>query len=130
MQQKDIPRDILGSEAEPVVAPIPRVRYWDAKFLAINSILILIIAVAAYLQYGLYPSLMSSSGYGESNLTLVLSFLTYRFDFNRCAATCPGPRLSGVPALDFVQIFVIVLVLVHISHFLAFRRVKRARPPE
>ncbi|MHB8568218.1 MAG: hypothetical protein ACYC7D_09165 [Nitrososphaerales archaeon] len=96
--------------------------YWDTKFLILESLIVIIIAAAAYLQYYVYPSIMLGAGFGESNITLVLSFLTFRYDVNRCGLTCPGSRLTGVPALDFVQLFVIVLIILNISHYWGFRK--------
>lgn len=98
------------------------VRYWDVKFIVLNLIIVLLLAIVAYFEFYYYPSIMAGSNYGESNLTLVLGLLTYRYDFNRCSMSCPGPRLTGVPALDFFQLLLIVLVVSHVTHYWSYRR--------
>lgn len=104
------------------VVSMDEVKYWDSKFIVLNLIIILVLAIAAYFEFYYYPSIMLGQNYGESNLTLVLGFLTYRYDFNRCSLTCPGPRLTGVSALDFIQVLLIVLVVIHVAHYLGYRR--------
>lgn len=99
-----------------------RKRYWDAKFLASNAFLILFAAVAAYLEYSVYPQIMSGpGGFGETNVNIHLSFLTFRIDATRCGLTgCP--TLVGVPSLDFFQLFLIAIVLINVVHYARYWR--------
>jgi len=73
--------------------------------------------VYAAIISGDYPN------FGEQNLTLKLSILTYKYDAARCYFSSTNcPHLSGVPALDFFQIFVIVVIAYNITYFLSFRK--------
>ncbi len=44
-----------------------KTRYWDGKFVALNAILLLLAAIAAYLEYSVYPAIMTQS-FGETGL--------------------------------------------------------------
>ena len=102
-------------------------RYWDSRFLATNGILLLMAAVAAYLEYSVYPVIITQT-YGETNPSLVLSFLTFRWNATNCR-NVPCVRLQGLPALDFFQIFILALVFVNLLHFLGYRMSLQAQTP-
>ena len=66
-------------------SPHKAFRYWSTKFVLINVTLILLAIIAAYLQYVAYPALMTAptpanggNGFGETNVVLNLSFLTFQ----------------------------------------------------
>jgi hypothetical protein len=99
--------------------------YWSAKFVLVNIIILLLALVAAYLQYVAYPSLLSSSpssgGYGETNIVLNLSFLTFQIN---AVGSCGGSscELRGVPAFDFFQAMIYLLIIVNVVHLINRRR--------
>ena len=83
-------------------------------------ILLLLAAIAAYLEYSVYPAIMTQS-FGETGLSLQLSVLTFRWNAVSCiSGNCK--QIPGVQALDFFQIFVLALVLVNLSHYLGQRK--------
>jgi hypothetical protein len=98
-------------------------RYWTWKAIATDASLIVLAIVSAYLQYVAYPALMASTPYNETSISLNVSFLTYQYYAVRC-----GPQfcqnLSGVPALDFFQLFVLILVAVNILRFRSYSNAK------
>ena len=97
-------------------------RYWDGRFVALNLIVLLLAAVAAYLEYSVYPSIMTGT-YGEINPSLHLSVLTFTWDAVKCSQSCV--TIPGLPALDFFQIFILIVILFNLSHL---RRPKNAQP--
>ena len=109
-------RDTILSIPETIQAK----RYWDGKFVALNLILLFLAAIAAYLEYVAYTAIMTQT-YGETGLSLQLSFLTFRWNAVSCLHGSCG-QVPGVQALDFFQIFVIALILVNISHYLGRRK--------
>jgi hypothetical protein len=119
--QKDEPSNVQIIDPKPVRDP----GYWNAKFILINIIILILAIVAAYLQFVAYPALLtapqSSGGYGETNVVLNLSFLTFRID---ATADCGGStcQLKGVPAFDFFQAMIYLLIIVNVVHFINRRR--------
>jgi hypothetical protein len=97
----------------------PRERYWSIGFSVLNAILVVLAGAAAYLEYSVYPTIMTQS-FGETGPSLHLSILTFQWDATRCQQVCSS--IPGVLALDFFQVFVIALVLVNLSHYLRLRR--------
>src|ERR1700730_14813583 len=99
--------------------------YWSAKFALVNAIILILALVAAYLQYVAYPSLLSSSpsagGYGETSIVLSLSLLTFQINAvgNCGSSSC---ELRGVPAFDFFQAMIYLLIIVNIVHLVNRRR--------
>ncbi len=103
------------------------------KFVILNVAILIAAVVAGYLEYVVYPAVMTAPlagsggtgpfGYGESNAVLHLSFLSFRVDANsRCFQnTCYG-RLIGVPAFDFCQALIYALVVINIVHFYNLRK--------
>jgi hypothetical protein len=84
--------------------------------------------IAAYLEYYLYPLVMarpiyslSGLGFGETDISLKLSFLTFQYTATRCmGATCT--RLVGIQAFDFFQLAVIIVVLINVFHLISTRK--------
>jgi len=97
-----------------------KTRYWNGSFIVMNVIFLLLAAIAAYLEYSVYPAIMTQS-YGETGLSLHLSVLTFNWNAVSClSASCK--QVPGVQALDFFQIFLLVFVLMNLSHFLGHRK--------
>ena len=92
--------------------------FWTGKHTASTVILIIFALVAAYLQYSLYPKLMTStggSGFGLKNVTVKLSFLTFQYSATRCTySSCV--RQVGVPAFDFFQAIIIIILVMNLFH--------------
>ena len=108
----------------PAGLPVPKSgtaaqKYWDGRFVIINAILLLLALVAGYLEYSVYPAIMSQN-FGETGILLRLSPLTFRLDGTRCFQSCQS--LVGIPSLDFFQIFVIALVVINLAHFFRLRK--------
>lgn len=105
----------------------PHEGYWSAKFIATNGILLLLALVAGYLEYVAYPALMTGStppfgdGFGESNVVLNLSFLTYRFTATNPNCGSSGCTLVGVPAFDFCQGLIYLVILINVAHFIRLK---------
>ena len=107
--------------------PTAKERYWSGKFVLMNAILLLLALIAGYLQYVAYPALMTSPlppngyGFGESNVVLTLSFLTFQFSATNPNCLTPGCVLKGVPAFDFCQGLIYLVVLINLVHFIRLR---------
>jgi hypothetical protein len=110
---------------QPVVST--REKYWSGKFILTNVILLLLAAIAGYLEYVAYPALMTSPyppsgyGFGETNVVLNLSFLTFQLSAvnSNCASSiCP---VKGIPAFDFCQALVYLVILINLVHFVRLR---------
>ncbi len=86
------------------------------------AILALLALIAAYLQYVYYPSVLLSGQFGETNISLHLSFLTFQIDATRGSEFVPG-----IPSLDFFQVFVIAAVLLNLSRYFERRRGSNVR---
>jgi len=88
-----------------------------------NLIILLLALVAGYLQYVAYPALMTApappngTGFGETNVVLSLSFLT--FQFSATSPNCLGSpcTIRGVPAFDFCQALIYLVVLINLVRF-------------
>lgn len=84
--------------------------------------------VAAYLQYYVYPLVMSrpqgsasGEGFGETNISLHFSFLTYHYVATRCIeGACT--RLVGVSDFDFFQALIVLAVILNLLHYLNLRK--------
>jgi hypothetical protein len=102
--------------------------YWDGRFVITNIFLILMALLAAYLEYSLYPTIMVGHPFYETNITLHLSFFTYSYDATRCVfgvpttvANCQAAggtlqNIVGVPAFDFLQLFLAIVILANLYH--------------
>ncbi len=101
--------------------------YWDTRFAFTNAILLLIALIAAYLEYDVYPTIMGKSPFYETNITLHLSIFTYMYDSTRCTlsdttvANCSAAggtvvHIVGVPAFDFFQLMIAMIILANIYH--------------
>ena len=118
--------------AEPnnstVSAAFANRRFWTVRQIATNSVFMVLAIVAAYLQYYLYPLVMSRPlysltglGFGESDISLKFSFLTFQYTATRCmGSNCT--RLVGINAFDFFQLIIIILVIINVLHFLNTRK--------
>ena len=93
-----------------------RKSFWDARFVVTVFILALLALIAAYLQYLTYPALLSNQ-FGETNISIQLSFLTFQVNAVRGSEAVPG-----IASLDFFQLFLIVTILIGLSHFFERRR--------
>jgi hypothetical protein len=91
-------------------------------------ILVVIAAVVAYLEYDAYPTIMAGHPFYESDITLHLAPFTYAYNAIRCVRGTPTTvancselggtiqTIHGIPALDFFQLFVVIIVLANIYH--------------
>jgi len=112
---------------EPMVGSPPKSsKFWSMKFVGLNLILILLAVIAGYLQYVAYPALMTAptlanggNGFGESNVVLNLSFLTFQLNATGTCSNSPC-LLKGVPAFDFCQAMIYLVIVVNLVH--AFNR--------
>jgi len=103
-------------------------KYWTTNFIFTNVVLLLMAILAGYLEYVAYPALMSNpsfpygTGFGETNVVLNLSFLTYSFTATN-TATCGTANclLKGVPAFDFCQALVYLVILINLAHIIRVR---------
>ncbi len=86
------------------------------RFALTTLILAILGFLAIYLQYVLYPSIMSNT-YGETQIQLHLSFLTYWFSARNCVVSTSCLSIAGVPAFDFAQLFFILLAATITFHF-------------
>lgn len=110
--------------------PAPRTsipRLWSVRYAITNAILLFFAGIAAYLEYSLYPLVMTRPlgspaglGFGETNVSLKFSFLTFQYIATRCMGTTCTP-LVGIPAFDFFQVLIIALVVYNVMHFINFR---------
>jgi NADH:ubiquinone oxidoreductase subunit 2 (subunit N) len=99
-----------------------REAYWNKKFIATTIVIILLAVLTAYLQYAVYPSIMQNQ-FGETQVSVHLSILTYTIDAFRCITSESCVNVRGLPAFDFAQLFVIVLVAMQIYHYIARRNI-------
>ena len=95
-----------------------RRRYWDTRFAITTAILAFLGLLAAYLQYSVYPSIMVDQ-FSECNPSLHLSFLTYTWNAYKCLSST---YVAGLPSFDFAQLFLIILVLTQLYHFVKLKR--------
>jgi hypothetical protein len=109
------------------IPPLSKEKFWTFKFLLTNLILLLLAAIAGYLQYVAYPALLTSqlppngNGFGETNVVLNLSFLTFQLNAvnsNCSSAVCP---IKGVPAFDFCQAVIYLIILLNLVRFIQLR---------
>ena len=108
---------------EPMAGSPPKSsKFWSMKFVLLNVTLMLLSVVAGYLQYVAYPALMTAptlanggNGFGESNVVLNLSFLTFQLN---AIGTCSNSPclLKGVPAFDFCQAMIYLVIVVNLVH--------------
>ena len=95
-------------------------KFFGIRLVMVDTILGALALIAGYLQYVVYPSIISNN-FGETSVNLNLSFLTFRYYATRCdGGYCP--RLAGVPAFDFFQLFVYLLMLYTAIRFIQSRR--------
>ena len=121
---------LVESPAPASASEMPRQsgeqRYWNPRFILLNVTLFLLAIASAYLEYVAYPALMiapynpidPSAGFGEHNVVLKLSFLTFQY----FSTSRSGQYLVGVPAFDFFQAFVYVIIIVNLVHFWNFKK--------
>jgi hypothetical protein len=103
-------------------------RYWTPKQILTDAVILALGGAAAYLQYYLYPLVMARPlnstaglGFGETNISLKFSFLTFQYTATRCiGGNCT--RLVGIPSFDFFQALIISLVILNIVHFANSRK--------
>ena len=108
--------------------PNSRAAFWTTKQIVLDSFLIVFAIIAAYLQYYFYPLVMSrpavfGNGFGETNITLKLSFLTFQYVATRCTnSSCV--RLAGIPAFDFFQAILLMFIVVNLVHLYNVRKLR------
>ena len=113
-----------GVKGQGIVQARATHKFWDLRFVITTVLLILIALIAAYLQYALYPSIIENPPFLESNISIHFSVLTYSYNAFRCVGVqvpvdqCPSSvqHIIGVPAFDFFQLFVIILILANAYH--------------
>ena len=98
--------------------------FWTTKQIVFDFFLMVFATIAAYLQYYFYPLIISGpSGFSETNITLKFSFLTFQYISTRCTNfSCA--RLVGIPAFDFFQAIVLILVAFNLLHLYNVRKLK------
>lgn len=115
----------------PIQNVAQRSSYWDGRFSFTIVILILIALLAGYLQYSYYPAIMAKPPFLEWNITLHLSPFSYAYNATRCvgiqdtASTCPlssVQNIIGVPAFDFFQLFVAIVILASLYHLWTYNK--------
>ncbi len=97
----------------------------NLRFVITNVVFLLLALVTAYLEYVVYSSVISGDfpNFGEHNVSLNLSVLTFQYDATRCYGSSTNcPRLQGVQSLDFFQIFVLAIVFYNLVHFINSRK--------
>jgi len=116
------------SNDSTIVLPLAGSRFWTARQIATNLIILALASVAGYLQYYLYPLIMSRPlnslaglGFGETNNSLKFSILTFQYTATRCMGTSCA-RLVGIPAFDFFQVMIIILIFANVLHFINTRK--------
>jgi len=113
-----------SEENQNLEIPGKKESYWSRKFALINAILLLLALVAGYLEYVAYPALMTSPpppsgyGFGETNVVLTLSWLTYQFSATNPNCLTPGCVLKGIPAFDLCQGLIYLVVLINLVHLI------------
>lgn len=103
---------------------IAKKKYWTGNFILTNVVVLFLALVAGYFEYVAYPALMSGpsfpygAGFGETNVVLNLSFLTFQVTATN-TITCATPNcvLKGIPAFDFCQALVYLVILMNLAHF-------------
>jgi hypothetical protein len=111
-----------GSELPIAISPPKPSKYWSTKFVLLNLAFILLAIIAGYLQYVAYPALMTAptpenggNGFGESNVVLNLSFLTFQLNATGTCSSSPC-ELKGVPAFDFCQAMIYLIIVINLVH--------------
>ncbi len=99
-----------------------KTRYWNSRFVLVTVLLAFLAFISGYLQYSAFPALMSGPAFQEYDLSLHLSFLTYRIDAWRCVLPDSCQFYPGLPSFDFAQLFGIILILVLVYHYAKFRK--------
>ena len=126
----DMPGDTPQSEnsQRSEAFQVVREKYWSGRFILTNLVIVLLAIMAGYLQYVAYPALMTGSslsgaGFGETNVVLSLSFLTFQFSATDPNSNCAssGCVLKGVPAFDFCQALIYLLILVDLVRIVRLR---------
>ncbi|MDG6907463.1 MAG: hypothetical protein JRN20_16950 [Nitrososphaerota archaeon] len=106
--------------AQPVDFEMSQRKFFGIKLVAVDSLLGLFAIIAGYLEYVLYPSVIAND-FGESNIALKLSFLTFRYYATRCEGGYCA-RLAGVPAFDFFQLFIYLIVFYTVFKFIVSKK--------
>lgn len=89
--------------------------FWTGKHTATTIILGILALIVAYLQYFLYPALMTGPEFGLKNVTINFSFLTFQYSVTRCEySSCV--RQVGVPAFDIFQAIILITVVMNMVH--------------
>jgi len=111
-----------------IVLPFAGPPFWTARQIATNLIILALAGVAGYLQYYLYPLIMSrppypftALGFGETNISIKFSILTFQYTATRCMGTSCA-KLAGIPAFDFFQVIIIILVFANVLHYINTRK--------
>jgi hypothetical protein len=98
-----------------------RKQYWDKRFSISTLIIALLALLAGYLQYSVYPAIMTNQ-FGETNISLHLFFFTYTLDAQKCVSANSCPVVAGLPSFDFAQLLVAILILMQVYHFVKVRK--------
>jgi hypothetical protein len=110
----------IPTQSERPRGQMMKENYWDRRFSLSTIVLALLALLAAYLQYSVYPSIMANQ-FGETNVTIHLSFFTYTLDAQRCLGFSSCAQITGLPSFDFAQLFIALLILMQIFHFVKLR---------
>jgi hypothetical protein len=90
--------------------------FLTSRLLFVDLVLLILSVVAGYAQYIVYPQIMENA-FGETNLMLSISFLTFRYTAFRIDRT-----IVGVPAFDFFQFFLYAAIVYTALKFIENRR--------
>jgi hypothetical protein len=115
-------RDVAPtSESTTPLAQAKRQAYWDRRFSLSSLVIALLAIVAAYLQYSVYPAIMANQ-FGETNISLHISFFTYTLDAQKCTGFNSCQIIAGLPSFDFAQLFAALFILTQVYHLVKMRR--------
>jgi hypothetical protein len=117
--KKDIDAPSVLEKRGPIV--LQEKHSSNIRFAVTAFILAVLGVVAAYLQYIVYPSIMSNK-FGETQIQLHLSFLTYWYSAKNCVVSASCFNIPGLPAFDFAQLFFILLAAMIVLHFAKYWR--------
>lgn len=104
---------------QPIDAQNSQKHFVDTKMVVTNLVLGLLALISGVLEYVVYQTIISND-FGETNVSLKLSFLSFRYFATRCiGGYCT--RLAGVPAFDFFQLFIYLIIVYNVLKFIQSR---------
>jgi hypothetical protein len=105
-----------GTPPQPSMSmPLRKRPFLTSRLLFVDFVLLLLSVVAGYAEYVVYPQIMENV-FGETNVTLSISFLTFRYTAFRINRT-----IVGVPAFDFFQFFLYAAIVYTVLKYIEYR---------